>query len=261
MYYVYALIDHRNNTPFYIGKGKGNRWKSHLSQKRIRKNNWFKMCVIENIRKDGFEPGVIFLEQNIISENLAYELEESYIQKFGKRQNGGCLVNICDNNRPPNFSGKTYKEIYGKDKWEEQVNKRRELQILAGGYGPKMHKKETKEKISKSLIGNKRRAGKTHNDDTKSKMSESHKKRFENKGPIICLENSELKVEIRMSKLKQYCLEKDLSYSTFLSQIYKNWPTSKRGKNKGWKAYKISSYLEGAVKSDINENTFQGFEL
>jgi hypothetical protein len=29
-YYVYQYIDPRNNLPFYIGKGKGKRYQTHL---------------------------------------------------------------------------------------------------------------------------------------------------------------------------------------------------------------------------------------
>jgi len=32
MFYVYALIDPRNNKPFYVGKGKGERWKHHFRE-------------------------------------------------------------------------------------------------------------------------------------------------------------------------------------------------------------------------------------
>jgi hypothetical protein len=38
MYYVYELIDPRNNMPFYIGKGKGRRAKTHLWPKPETRN-------------------------------------------------------------------------------------------------------------------------------------------------------------------------------------------------------------------------------
>lgn len=126
MYYVYALIDPRTRLPFYIGKGKGERWKHHLSQSKRRNDNWFKMCVIEDIRKHNLEPSVEFLATSILDEQLAYDIEAAYIKQFKKRSDGGLLVNICDDNRPPNHKGKTYEEIYGPEEGKRQKAKRKE---------------------------------------------------------------------------------------------------------------------------------------
>ena len=46
-YYVYALIDPRNNQFFYIGKGQGTRDKSHLKETiRTKKRNTNKFLKI-----------------------------------------------------------------------------------------------------------------------------------------------------------------------------------------------------------------------
>ena len=50
MYYVYALIDPRNNKPFYIGKGKDNRAESH-AKFQSGCNNIHKDNVIRKILK------------------------------------------------------------------------------------------------------------------------------------------------------------------------------------------------------------------
>jgi hypothetical protein len=104
------------------------------------------MCIIEDIRKHNLEPAVEFLATSIIDEQLAYDIEAAYIKQFKKRSDGGLLVNICDDNRPPNHKGKTYEEIYGPEEGKRQREKRAAHQLSVGGYGPKKFSKETREK-------------------------------------------------------------------------------------------------------------------
>lgn len=113
MYYVYALIDPRNNTPFYVGKGKKERWKDHLNETLETTSNKHKFYKIEEIRRAGEKIAVEFLATSILDEKLAYEIEEKYIEQFGRSIDGGLLTNFCKNARPPCHKGKSYLEIYG----------------------------------------------------------------------------------------------------------------------------------------------------
>lgn len=269
MYYVYALIDPRSKLPFYVGKGKGERWKHHLGQSKRRNDNWFKMCIIEDIRKDNLEPGVEFLATSILDEQLAYDIEALYIKQFKKRSEGGLLVNICDDNRPPNHKGKTYEEIYGPEEAKKQKEKRVSHQLSVGGYGPKIFSKESREKISKALKGNKNSLGCIPSDQARANMRNAHVKRIEaGLTKQVILDNGSEQFTMPFAKLKDFCMQHNLSFSTFSAQIYKSWPRSKRGKNKGWLAIlkgssevAVDSYLEGAIKNDIKEGQFNNFSL
>jgi hypothetical protein len=155
MYYVYGLIDPRTRKPFYIGKGKGNRCLFHYSDKALSEYNCRKTSKIKKLNSLGYEPMVEFYAQNIEDEEIAYEIERRLILKYGRKgyEKNGILTNICLDSNPPNWSGKTYEEIYGEERAAEQKRKRTELQKKAGGYGPKQHKEETKKKISEAHNG------------------------------------------------------------------------------------------------------------
>lgn len=156
MYYVYQLVDPRTNKPFYIGKGTGNRAKTHL-KKVPDTRNVYKENKIASIREEGLEPRIEYIAENISDESLAYAIEEQTILYYGRKgyEENGILTNICLNSRPPNHRGKTYEEIYGVEKAQQQRDLRKQKQIARGGYGPKKHTRESKKKISNAVLGEK----------------------------------------------------------------------------------------------------------
>lgn len=178
MYYVYQLVDPRNNLPFYIGKGKGRRAKTHLWDVPETRNV-YKENKIQDIRCDGYEPKIEYIAENIIDEQLAYNIESGLIKKYGRKgyDVDGILTNVCIDNRPPNHKGKTYEEIYGSERAKQQRSMRSALQKERGGYGPKKHSEKTKKKLSelRSGVGNSM-YGKTQSDKTRSLISEKLKK-------------------------------------------------------------------------------------
>jgi hypothetical protein len=151
MYYVYGLIDSRTNLPFYIGKGKGDRWKYHYSNKCFEKEiSTKKVDMIKELKSLGYEPSVIFYAQNIDDEHIAYDIEASLIKKYGRKyyEENGILTNITIDSRPPNWKDKTYEEIYGYKKGKEIKEYKAKQQRARGGYfkGQK-HTEESKRKI------------------------------------------------------------------------------------------------------------------
>lgn len=103
-YYVYALIDPRDKSIFYIGKGKGNRYLDHKKNigelgkrhSEIKKGaNTNKLQRIKKIIDSGLE-----VEYKMIAENLtedeAFALEEILIDRFGREiEKSGYLTNIA----------------------------------------------------------------------------------------------------------------------------------------------------------------------
>lgn len=147
-YYVYALIDPRDHKPFYVGKGQGNRAKTHLYDMAGVRNQ-YKENKIAVIRAVGLEPIIQYWVENILNEELAYIIETSFIQYYGRKgyEPNGILTNICLDSRPPSHKGKTYEQIYGVERAKEQKEKRSRLQKERGGYGPKQHSEESKAKL------------------------------------------------------------------------------------------------------------------
>ena len=222
-YYVYFLLDprkefgkdHLDYEPFYLGKGKGGRWKAHLKETEENFENRRKFDRIQEIRKDGLEPVCFFFIQEI-KQDEAYKIETSLIKKYGRidYDKGGILTNICRDNKPPTDGrshlgkihsdktkkflsdlrkGKTYEEIYGEEKAKELRIKRSTQKPPMEG---KRHTKEARKKISEankrrgppSPESNRKRSltlkgrktsdgmlGKKHKEETKKKMSKASK--------------------------------------------------------------------------------------
>lgn len=79
-FYAYVLRDPRTATPFYVGKGAGQRFERHL---RGRSHNRRVRMMIESIRRDGYKPAVEVIAA--LDESHAFLLEECLIDVFGRR--------------------------------------------------------------------------------------------------------------------------------------------------------------------------------
>lgn len=94
-YYTYMLIDPRNNKPFYVGKGMGNRAYTHLEFKSG-STNPHKDNIITKLYSLDMKPIVEILE-HYDSENDAYTAEAKLIETIGLEN----LSNIVPDARPP----------------------------------------------------------------------------------------------------------------------------------------------------------------
>lgn len=97
-YYVYLYLK-PDGTPFYVGKGREDRWKFHLAEaqkKTTKDKNKLKINTIKKIVKQGKEPIVKFVDINI-SEEQAFELECFLINEIGRVDLGtGTLTNLTN---------------------------------------------------------------------------------------------------------------------------------------------------------------------
>ena len=105
-YYIYCLVDPRNQNIFYIGKGIGNRVFQHAQGALTCKTNENdKISLINDIHKDGLEHLYYILRHNIKEEKQALEYEALAID----------LLSIVKPNQQPltNIQGGTYSSEKG----------------------------------------------------------------------------------------------------------------------------------------------------
>jgi len=193
IYYVYAYIRKSNNTPYYIGKGKGSRaFVNHRSNVKG----------VHTPSKDR----IVFLETNL-TELGAFALERRYIRWYGRKDlNNGILHNKTDGGEGQDTSSywseeykiknkqrciewssyqknKSLEEIYGATRankirdsistkgkvlnLSDQERQRRVDFMLENNPVKNGHKDITKIKISKTLIERKVNVGNKNGMKTK----------------------------------------------------------------------------------------------
>lgn len=251
MYYIYALIDPRNNLPFYIGKGLKNR-KRHMDHFRENIHNTpnrHKFYKIEYLRNNEYEIEVKILVDGILNEEEAYEKEESFIKLYGRENidTNGILTNVCLDKRPPSQKGKKHTEEHVINRVSSLINnkpnrpkkitsnkRRQELsETMKGEKNPfygKTHSEETK--LNQSLVKkgkNNPFFGKKHSEETILKMSRSHKRKFKTY-LFVSPENIEYIVDTGFNK---FCKEHKISLYQFSKE--------KKNKDNCWKYFIISN--------------------
>jgi hypothetical protein len=158
-YYTYAYL-REDRTPYYIGKGKGNR--IHNSHNRV----------VHKPPKDRR----VFLKTGL-TETEAFRHEVYMIALYGRKDLGtGILWNFTDGGE--GTSGY---------KWTPEQREALSVSSTGKKYGEEMKEKcrsrmtglkrseETRKKMSNSLKGNQRNKGKLRSDETKRKIAESMK--------------------------------------------------------------------------------------
>ena len=78
-HYVYLLVDPRDESVFYIGKGKGSRALTHLTDVHDSE----KLQLIRDVRKQGLEPRVEILSHKIPDQETALRVEAAAIDLLG----------------------------------------------------------------------------------------------------------------------------------------------------------------------------------
>lgn len=159
-YYVYVYLDPRKsegykyenfyfeNEPFYVGKGKNSRKIIHMWEiKKGVSTNQYKTNKIKKILEENLKPVIHLVAENL-TEQEALILEESLIKKIGRKEDGGPLTNICLAGKgAPGWhnpiKGKTFEEIYGKEKAKE-LKKKLSDKILKQKECPEYHEKRKK---------------------------------------------------------------------------------------------------------------------
>ena len=159
-YYTYAYL-REDKTPYYIGKGKGNR-----AYKKHRKGI--------GVPKD--KSRIIFLKQNLTEEE-AFRHEIYMIAVFGRKDLGtGILHNLTDGGDGASgyvFSEETKKKLSeahkGNTTWLGKTHSEETKRKMSDTRKGKTLSEETKRKQSEA------KKGKTFSEESKRKMSEAQK--------------------------------------------------------------------------------------
>ena len=197
-YYVYEWIRLDTNEPFYVGKGKGNRWKDLIRGRNYHSNNIVnKIPVAVNILHDNLD------------EETAYGLEVWYIREY-RDIIGYDLCNINDGGEGCALCGEL-NGMYGKKGKDAPMYGVHRYGEDAPSYG-KHHTEEAKIKISTALKGKKKSVD-TIEKRRKSITGKYIGKNSWNKRAIICLTTNKI-FYLMEDALKYYNLKSAGELST-----------------------------------------------
>jgi len=172
-FYVYAYIDPRDGTPFYIGKGKGNRDQQHLFPSKM-KQRQFLYNKLRKLIAQGICPEVRRICENL-SEEEALHYESFFIHALGRRNLGtGCLCNLTNGGDGPFgvvVSEETRRKLSrvwkGRTREPFSESHRRKLSQARAGVSRGPHSEKTRRKISRA------HKGKTLSEEHRRKLSKA----------------------------------------------------------------------------------------
>lgn len=240
MYYVYALIDVRTNLPFYIGKGKksNNRHMDHFNESTLQTDNRHKTFKINYLRNNGFDIPVEILVSNISDEKTAYDIEVSYIKKYGRANidKDGILTNILlDSRAPPSAKGTT-------QSMEHKAKRIASRAETVQRRGLPVRSVESREALSKKMQGvNNPFYGKTHSEEFSKAQSALMKGNQFNSQEYLFTSPAGTKYQV--IGFAKFCRENNLTVSPLEKGMYTgHWPNS--GKSVGWRVEKVITNIK-----------------
>ena len=223
-FYCY-ILKYPDGIPFYVGKGRGYRYKRHLTKWNIKNDtNGLKVNVINKIRNSGKEPLAEIIKTNL-TEDEAFTLEIEIIKKYGKRCEGGILTNMSD-------GGEGQTGYHHTEKLKSEFSKR-----FSKEKNPFFGKRHTEESLK--LIGNTNR-GKILNENWRQKISVATKGRKM---------SDEHKEKIRIANKNRIKTPDEIQRLVDLNKSRKGIPLTEEHRKK------LSLSTKGIPKGKMSEET------
>lgn len=189
-YYVYELIDPRNNIPFYVGKGTSKRMYYHFN--RIKKNNIIHNKDLQRKLKELIKENLEPIYKKILETNSpekAYNKEIKLIKEIGRNNlcnwtdgGEGCYGRKLSEETKLKIklarTGKKHSQKTIKKIKEGQLNRWKnmsesEKDILKNKIKNSLSQPKIRNKILKRLRNSPPMLGKKHSQETKHKIHES----------------------------------------------------------------------------------------
>ena len=207
IYYTYAYL-REDRTPYYIGKGKGNR--------AYRRRN-------KGIKPPNDKSRILILKNNLTEEE-SFRHEVYMIAVFGRKDLGtGILHNKTDGG--DGASGWVPSEKWRTKQSQRTFSKEHKRKLSESNKGDKHYSygktlsKETKRKISEA------KTGKTHSEETKRKMSNIKKGenhpfygKFHSEETKRKISDVKLKYNYELYSIKEYTIYKTNNLHSFCKE-------------------------------------------
>lgn len=232
-YYVYLLLDPRDQSVFYVGKGAGKRYRVHFTESSLKKVS-FKNSVIKAIHYSGLKPSVLILAADL-DESAAFDLEKLKIAEYGRRIDGsGTLTNLTGGGE--GMPGYTY---------AKSDEHKRKISAAHTGmrYTPEVNKKKGSPGSSNPMYGKKKtEKHKTAMKEMHSRMRDAGRANFNSKKIRILDDAGKVKYEC-FGNFSEVCDEHGLpknalsdSYKNGGKRIYTKYVSKKFSTFAGWSA-------------------------
>lgn len=211
-YCVYFYV-RDDGTPYYVGMGKKQRPYARHAHRQ---------------NKGDFKPNdnnLILIVHENLSQEEAFELEIKYIKEYGRKSDGGILINLTEGGQGAKHDEETRKKLSliktgtkASDETKRKMSEARKGRIIPS---------EVVRKSVETRIAN---GNHKHTEETKKKLSESHKGLF--KGSKNPAARAVLAYDKQGNFIKKYETAREAAEALNIGDCWKHIPSVCKGERK-----------------------------